>query len=353
MEPVVFAAEQFGLNTPFFEALTDGLIHQTFKATENNRAIILQQVNTQVFTDVQRIIENYQVVYHHLHEKSALKIPAALTTKHGEYLWVDREGGYWRAFEFIANTCTKTLPATPEKIFSAAQCYGSFTQALSDLNIHRLQPTLSRFHDVGYRYQQLQHAVTAATPERLKASKTLLTEIESRKNLVTFYDTLKNNPAFRLRAMHHDTKLSNILFDQTTGKAVCPIDLDTTMPGYFFSDVGDMIRSMISAADENAPADQVQVSPAIYEAIVSGYQNGMGCSFTEAENNHLHESGRIMLYMQGMRFLTDYLMNDVYYKITYPEQNFNRALNQFTLLEKLEYFLFDAYDMRLNKLNLM
>lgn len=343
MEPVVFAAQHFGLNTPFFEELTDGLIHKTFKATENNRAVILQQVNTTVFTNAEQIAHNYTLIYNHLADGDHFTIPAALTTKQGTPLWVDQEGGHWRAFQYIENTYTETLPATPEKIFSAAQCYGSFTNALTGLTTHQLQPTILRFHDVTYRYEQLQQAVRIATPERLRASKPLLEKIEDRKSLVTFYDTLKNNTAFRARAMHHDTKLSNILFDRSSGNAVCPIDLDTTMPGYFFSDVGDMVRSMISAQDENAPAEAVSVNPLIYEAILSGYQSGIGNSFTNTENQHLHDAGQMMLYMQGIRFLTDYLSNDIYYRIDYSEQNFNRALNQITLLEKLEDFLKETY----------
>lgn len=339
MEPVVFAAEQFGFYAPFFEALTDGLIHQTYKVSENNRTIILQQVNTTIFTDADLIIRNYALIDTHLKQCDGLKIPAAVTTKHGNQQWIDSHGGYWRAFEYLENTYTETLPATPEKIFSAAQCYGNFTQALATMHLHQLQPTLAHFHDLTFRYQQLQHAVQIAKPERLKASNVLLEKIEAHKSLVVFYDTLKTNPEFQLRAMHHDTKLSNILFDRFSGQAVCPIDLDTTMPGYFFSDVGDMIRSMVSPANENAPAEAVLVNRLVYEAILSGYQSGIGDSFTQRENNHIHQSGSIMLYMQAIRFLTDYLSNDVYYRITYPEQNFNRALNQITLLEKLETFL--------------
>lgn len=343
METVVFAAEQFGFYTPFFEVLTDGLIHKTYKATNNNKSAILQQVNTNVFNDPDQVVRNYQIIYNHLIEKKALKIPASLKTVGNNSTWIDKEGSCWRAFEYIDNTYTESLPAEPEKIFSAAKCYGGFTQALAGLDVEQLRPTIPRFHDLTNRYNQLQHAVEKATPERLASSKDLLNKIKQRKHLVDFYRSLKTNPEFKLRAMHHDTKLSNILFDKSTQQAVCPIDLDTTMAGYFFSDVGDMIRSMISSSDENAPADSVEINPEVYRAIITGYEAGIGNSFTQSENEHIHQSGLMMLYMQGIRFLTDYLSNDVYYKIDYPQHNFNRALNQITLLEKLEYFLKKEY----------
>jgi Ser/Thr protein kinase RdoA (MazF antagonist) len=343
MEAVVFAAEQFGFYTPFFEALTDGLIHKTYKVTENNQSAILQQVNTTVFKDHEQVVHNYQAIYTHLTGNHSVKIPAALKTTEGKYTWIDTEGSCWRAFEYISNTYTESLPAEPEKIFSAAKCYGEFTQALSGLDVNQLKPTIPGFHNLENRYDQLQQAVKKAAAERLATSNGLLTRIEQRKHLVDFYASLKDNPDFKQRPMHHDTKLSNILFDKTTQHAICPIDLDTTMAGYFFSDVGDMIRSMVSIRGENAPADSLDINPEIYEAILSGYQTGIGNSFTETENNHIHHSGLMMLYMQGIRFLTDYLSHDVYYKIDYPEHNFYRALNQLTVLEKLENFLKKEY----------
>jgi Ser/Thr protein kinase RdoA (MazF antagonist) len=343
MEAVVFAAERFGFYAPFFEMLTDGLIHKTYKVTANNQSAILQQVNINVFKDAEQIVRNYQAIYNHLTENHSLKIPASLKTTEGKSTWIDNEGSCWRAFEYMPNTYTESLPAEPEKIFSAAKCYGEFMQALSGLDVNQLKPTIPGFHDLGNRYNQLQQAIKKAIPERLVTSRDLLEKIEQRKHLVDFYQSLRNNPDFKLRAMHHDTKLSNILFDRSTLQAVCPIDLDTTMAGYFFSDVGDMIRSMVSTRDESDQADSATINAEIYNAILSGYQTGIGKSFTEIENNHIHHSGLMMLYMQGIRFLTDYLSNDIYYKIEYPEQNFNRALNQITLLEKLEVFLKQKY----------
>lgn len=344
MEPVDTAAERFGFYNPLRETITDGLIHKTYKVTVNNRSAVLQQVNILIFKDINTVINNYTLVYNHLKQSSEQIIPALLKTTDGKNTWLDADGSCWRAFEFIDNTCTESLPASPDKVFSAAKCFGGFIAALNDLDSRKLKPAIPDFHDLSNRYFQLQQAITQAQPQRLTASKELLEKIGKRKNLLEFYRALKNSSRFRLRAMHHDAKLSNILFSKTSGQAVCPIDLDTVMPGYFFSDVGDMVRSMISASDEDAPAGSVHVEAEIYSAIMAGYKAGIGNIFTEEEWASIHYSGKIMLYMQCIRFLSDYLNNDVYYKIDYPDQNFNRAFNQMTLLEKLEEFLQQEYD---------
>ena len=342
MEPVIRAAEQFGFHEAFFDSLTEGLIHQTYKVTLGNKSIILQQVNGKVFPDIELVINNYKVVYNYSrnHEQS---VPAMINTTNNQAFWIDEHGSYWRAFEYLPNTYTEALPADPQKVFNAAKCYGEFTQALSGLNADQLKPAIPGFHDLSNRYHQLKHALHSAKAERLEKSKSILEKIEQRNYLVNFYINIKSNPEFRLRAMHHDTKLSNILFDKTSGLPVCPIDLDTVMPGYFFSDVGDMVRSMVSSRDENDQAGSGMINEEIYNAILSGYQNGIGNSFTQTENKHIHHAGMIMLYMQGIRFLTDYLNNDSYYRIDHPEQNFNRALNQIMVLEKLEEFLQREY----------
>ena len=144
--------------------------------------------------------------------------------------------------------------------------------------------------------------------------------------------------------MHHDCKLSNILFHKKSGEAICPIDLDTLMPGYYFSDLGDMVRSMVPSVDEGEKdVEKLFVRRDVYQALVEGYMEGMENGLTEKEKKYLHHSGLLMIYMQALRFLTDYLKGDVYYKTTYDNQNYYRALNQFTLLVKLEELLLQTY----------
>jgi hypothetical protein len=144
--------------------------------------------------------------------------------------------------------------------------------------------------------------------------------------------------------MHHDCKISNILFSLRTQQVICPVDLDTVMPGKFFSDLGDMIRTMACSEDENSIAwEKISINEAFYKAILKGYLSRSEAILTQTEKHHIHYAGLLMIFMQGIRFLTDYLRGDIYYKIQYPEQNLNRALNQFILLERLEEFLQREY----------
>lgn len=147
--------------------------------------------------------------------------------------------------------------------------------------------------------------------------------------------------------MHHDAKISNVLFSNKTGKVVCLVDFDTVMPGYFFSDLGDMIRSMVCPEDETSTKfSNICIRKEFYEAIVTGYLDVIGKELTESEKKYIHYSGLLMIYMQSLRFLADYLNGDVYYQITYPDQNFDRAKNQLILLQRLEDFLGTNYQFK-------
>jgi Ser/Thr protein kinase RdoA (MazF antagonist) len=176
--------------------------------------------------------------------------------------------------------------------------------------------------------------------QRLLKSTHVIAELRQRKFLVDFYREIQTGDEYKLRVMHHDCKISNILFDKTTKEVICPVDLDTTMPGYYFSDLGDMIRSMACTVDENSTKwEDIDVERKHYNAIVNGYLQSMKEALSSEEQEHIHHSGVFLTYMQALRFVTDFLNNDIYYKTGYPEQNLNRALNQLILLEKLEEFL--------------
>jgi thiamine kinase-like enzyme len=334
---------QFGFDGVSVESLTEGLIHQTYKVTSlNGSSIILQQVNTNVFTNANLIVENYKILNNCLKEQGGI-IPAMLKTTNNESLWTE-QNCHWRAFEYIENSYTENLPASAETIYGAAHCFGSFVRSLRSLDPKQLQPTILSFHNLDFRYKQFHGALEKCTAARRTKARELIRKIETRKYLVDFYKKLDVNKDFHLRPMHHDCKLGNILFDKLEKKAICPIDLDTTMPGYFFSDVGDMIRSMVSNSNESDPAESVTINHDSYKAIMDGYQSGIKDTFTLTEVKYIHHSGLLMIYMQSMRFLTDYLSNDIYYKISYPQQNFFRATNQLALLEKLEVFLREKYN---------
>ena len=157
--------------------------------------------------------------------------------------------------------------------------------------------------------------------------------MQDQKWISDFFETIKTNPNFKLRATHHDTKISNLLFDDHD-KGICVIDLDTLMPGYFISDLGDMFRTYLCAvSEEETDFSKISVRPTIYKAIVQGYLKGAGNMLSRDEADQIYYAGLFMIYMQALRFLTDYINDDVYYGAKYPLHNYNRALNQIKLLE--------------------
>ena len=333
-------AAGFGLQNAFVEPLGSGLIHHTYKALADGQAIVLQQINTKVFADPQALVQNYLVVYDHLRQQGSIQIPAPVPATNGSWLLRDADGNTWRATEYIANSYSPDATENARAAFTTASCFGQFSKALTGIDKSRLQVVLADFHDLSFRYHQFEDVVANVYGLRLMRATHVIAELRERKYLVDFYASIKNNPEYPVRLMHHDCKIGNILFDIDTREVICPIDLDTIMPGKYFSDLGDMIRTMACTVDENSREwEIIDVRPEFYDAIVSGYLQGIDTELTEAEKADIHKSGLLMTYMQTLRFLTDFLQGDVYYRTTYPEQNLNRALNQLILLEKLEEFL--------------
>ncbi len=185
------------------------------------------------------------------------------------------------------------------------------------------------------RYQQFLQSIEQGNKQRINESGRLISHLVSHADIVTTYAGIKNDPEFRLRVTHHDTKISNVLFDGK-GKGICVIDLDTVMPGYFISDVGDMMRTYLSpVSEEEMDFEKIKVRDDFYKAIVDGYYNEMKDELTETEKQYFFYAGTFMIYMQSLRFATDYFNNDRYYGAKYSRHNFVRANNQLVLLEKL------------------
>ena len=337
------AAQQFAEGEPDISLLGEGLIHKTYKVVFKNSAgpaIVLQCINTNTFPHPENILYNYRLIEKTLQDNNGFSIPSLIPTRLGKASWTDAYNQTWRAISYVDNSCTVLIPASAEEAYAAARCFGLFTRQLSTTDPPALKIIIPGFHDLAYRYRQFEEAIARAGIERLLKATHVIAELRQRQSLVEFYNGLQNNPAFPLRVMHHDCKMSNVLLHPSTRQAICPIDLDTTQPGYFFSDLGDMIRSMAVTVDENSTRwEDIAVRAGYYDAIVKGYLEGMGDVLTKEELTHLHKAGLLLVFMQSLRFVTDFLNNDTYYQTTYPEQNLNRALNQLILLEKLEEFI--------------
>ena len=336
------AAAQFGKGQFTVDILGSGLIHHTYKVDySESPSIVLQCINQNTFQQPENIVHNYEVVYNYLNQHAdASSIPKLIVSNSGNYFYSDEVGNFWRATEFIPDSFAPTIPANEQEVFSAARCFAAFTKSLSGLNIQQLAPILPGFHNLADRYDQFEAAIKKGPVFRLLRATHVISELRQKHSLVKFYQKLSDESNFPTRVMHHDCKISNVLFEQSNGKAICAVDLDTVMPGKYFSDLGDMIRTMACTVNEDSTAwEKIDINKEYYDAILEGYKNGIGDEFTAAEKENIHKCGLIMAYMQCMRFVTDFINNDIYYKTSYDEQNLNRALNQLILVEKLEEFL--------------
>ena len=338
------AAIQFGNGRPVITRIGTGLINATYRVTFPGSApLLLQCINSGVFPQPENVINNYLLISQHLSKTGGLKIPAPMPVRNGHFYWIDETNNrFWRATTFIESN-TVDIPGAAKDVYAAANAFANFTRSLQGLAISSLEVIIPHFHDLAFRYDYFEESVRKAPVNRLLKSTHVISEIRGRAKLLSFYKTVKANETdFPTRIMHHDCKISNILFDKKSNTPICPIDLDTVMPGKYFSDIGDMIRTMACTEDENSVAwEAIAVRENYYQAAVSGYLAGMDAQLTHAEKKNIHQSGLLMTLMQCIRFVTDFLNNDVYYTTTYPEQNLNRALNQLILLEKLETFTAD------------
>jgi hypothetical protein len=331
------------------EPIGNGLINHTYKINcELQCNFLLQKINTRVFPRPEDVQANCDYLCQYAEfEFTGLRLPYIKEFAEGKSLYKDQNGGYWRAFEFIEDGVTNTVPSTPAQANATAKAFAKFTSAFGDMNAGNLKETIPGFHNLSLRYRQFEEALEGELYERMPKALPVADELKQREKFKFFYEEMIGSEEFPRRVVHHDAKISNVLFSKTTGKVICPVDLDTTMPGYFFSDPGDLIRSMACSADENSVLfEKLSIRKAYYEAITEGYLSVMGKWLTEAEKKHFHYSGLLIVYMQALRFLTDYLNGDTYYRTEYAEQNFDRALNQLTLLKRLEAFLKKYYNLK-------
>jgi Ser/Thr protein kinase RdoA (MazF antagonist) len=243
--------------------------------------------------------------------------------------------GYFRLFPFVKNSRSIDVVATPKQAFEAAKAFGRFTKVLAGFDPNGLSITIPHFHDLSLRYNNLQAAGKTATPERAQKASQLFQFLMQHRPIVAEYEGLIHSASFKTRVTHHDTKISNVLFD-AGDNSVCVIDLDTVMPGYFISDVGDMLRTYLSPyGEEEQDLSKIQIRENYFDAIVRGYLSEMHTELTQAEKNAFVFAGKFLVYMQAVRFLTDYLNNDVYYGARYEGHNLVRAQNQAMLLQRL------------------
>jgi thiamine kinase-like enzyme len=328
----------FGLTIDINKAVPfgSGLINHTWKIKNGSNAFILQRINEQIFKDPIAIAYNIEMIGSYLrqHYPDYLFV-MPLKSIYKKDIFFDEDNGYFRLSLFVENSHTIDVVKEPEQAYEAAAQFGKFTKLLTGFDATQLKITLFNFHNLSLRYQQFEKALLNGNADRIKQSKKLIQTIIANKSIADIFEKIKLNPHFKIRVTHHDTKISNVLFDNNN-KALCVIDLDTLMPGYFISDVGDMLRTYLSpVSEEEKDFSKIEIRDDYFNAIAKGYLGQLKNELSAEEKNHFVYAGKFMIYMQALRFITDYINNDIYYGSKYEGHNFVRAGNQLTLLQKL------------------
>jgi len=322
----------------------EGHINSTYKVTveDDKTAYVLQKINHHIFKDVDLLQNNIKRITDHIRAKliekeeteTDRKTLTIIPARDGKLYCFDGES-YWRMMLLIADSYTFDIIST-EYAFCAGRAFGEFQLLLSDLPGEPLEETIPDFHNMEFRLIQFREAVAADVVHRLNTVKALVGEIEQRATEMCICQMLYEEGKLPKRINHCDTKVNNMLFDKE-GNVLCVIDLDTVMPGFVVSDIGDFMRTAGNTGkedDENL--DQVSFNMEIYRAYTTGYLEVVGQFLTPLEIELLPFGAKLMTYMQLTRFLTDYLNGDVYYKIHYLDHNLQRSKAQYKLLLSME-----------------
>lgn len=333
----------FLVATPF----GNGNVNDTFQLTFDQGGIrlhyILQRINSNVFKEPIKVMENVARVTSHLlkkiraaHNETRKRTIRLLNAHDGRPFAFDDAGNCWRAYIFVEHARAYEVLETPEQAFRVAQGFGEFQQQLVDLS-GRLHETIPDFHNTPKRVAALEAAVKADCCNRVKEVRKEIDFVLSRKDETDILLKLNASGDIPERITHNDTKANNILIDDLSGEAVCVIDLDTVMPGLSLYDFGDMVRSGTNPAEEDEiNLDKVGMRFDMYKGFYEGFVDAAGKFLTPAEKEYLPFSGKLITLEIGMRFLTDYLSGDVYFKTRRPRQNLDRSRTQFKLVESME-----------------
>ena len=325
-----------------------GLINNTYIVKcsdgQQNRGYVLQRLNTAVFKNPHQVMENIERVTEHIRLKLIVqgidphgRVLQCNRTKDGDVLYVSEDGEYWRSYDMIADTQTYPSAETPERFYNVGYSFGEFQLLLSDFPADKLHETIPDFHNTAKRYEDFIAAVEADICGRASSVRDEIDFVTSRKKIATLiYDGIRDGK-FPLRVTHNDTKIDNILIDINTDKGVCIIDLDTVMPGSVLNDFGDAVRSgAASAAEDEVDLDKVFLRLDMFESFTRGFIAGLVNSLTEDEIRSFPLGVQIITYELGIRFLTDYLNGDKYFRVTREGHNLDRARNQFKLVADIE-----------------
>lgn len=327
-----------------------GHVHETFavrcEGPGGPRRYVLQSINTRIFGDVAALMGNIRRVTEHAWARAAAAAGPAeadrrslrvVATLEGESAYREPCGRWWRCYPFVEGARALEGLATRAQAREAARAFGAFLALVADLPAPRLCETIPGFHDTRGRLQRLRAAVCADPLGRAAAEARLVREVLARGALVDRLAGLQAQGAVPERIAHNDAKVDNVLFEESGGGALCVVDLDTVMPGSALHDFGDLVRSGANAVAEDDPdVSAVEMRLPFFTALAEGYWCAAGGLLTAAERAELAFCPLLITYEQAIRFLTDYIEGDVYYRTRRPGHNLERARNQFALLRSME-----------------
>jgi Ser/Thr protein kinase RdoA (MazF antagonist) len=328
------------------EALGNGNINDTFLvqlAHAEEAKFVLQRINTQVFQQPEWVMQNMRILTDHVHDRLQTtppdrrwEMPRVIATKAGQDHWYAADGSFWRALSFIAGARSVETLQTVAQAREVGYALGMFHSLVSDLAPTKLADTLVGFH-ITPRYLQHYHTLTPTNGPDSAERKFCRQFIADRAAWVPVLETAKAQGKLPLRLMHGDPKVNNVMFDGATQKAVSIVDLDTVKPGLVHYDIGDCLRSGSNpAGEETQHWETVQFDRDRCQGILQGYFSVAKCFFTDHDYDFLFDAIRLIAFELGLRFFTDYLAGDVYFKVKYPEHNLVRALVQFQLTASIE-----------------
>ncbi|SHH43398.1 phosphotransferase enzyme family protein [Flavobacterium defluvii] len=358
-EQLKFIFEQFDHIEVFktFEELSSGHINDTYLlTTQSGKQFILQRINEGVFKDVPGLIANKVSVSKHLQKKlkhlseAELKrrVLTFIGTKKGIFYYQDKDGNFWNVMVYIEGSLTFETVKNEEIAYEGGKLFGEFLNLTSDFDARKLTEVIPNFHNMAFRYSQFDTALKEASGQRIEQAKILIQNVKDLKEEMHILQNLKDAKKIKLRVTHNDTKISNALFDQNK-KGLCVIDTDTVMPGIIHYDFGDAIRTICNtAAEDEKNLDLVNFNLEFYKAYVKGFLEKTNSSLSTLEIKYLPLGAKTMTFIMALRFLTDFLNDDVYYKTEYPEHNLDRSRNQFKLIESLSEQFKEMEDYNLN-----
>ncbi len=327
------------------EAHGNGHINHTFLVElKNGERFILQKINKHVFKCPEKVMDNIRNITSFLSEKISReggnperKTLTIIQAKNGNDYVLDEENEYWRVYRFVPDAICYEKAENPELFYKVGKAFGNFQKLLIDFPGESLYEVIKDFHNTQKRYEKFLEVLQTDIRSRAKEVSQEIEFILKRKEYANFFVEKINAGSLPIRVTHNDTKINNIMMDKVTGEGGCVIDLDTVMPGLLAYDFGDAIRSGANKSQESEQnLNKVGIDLEMYEAFTKGFLESLEGELTELEVECLSMGAKVMTYEQAIRYLTDYLEGDIYFKTHYEGQNLMRCRNQLRLLEDIE-----------------